>query len=181
MFTSVVDEEINLCLINENFVPRYVRLAKDNFDYLSEWLAWPRNCKTEEDFKSFVKDSLHKYAERSSLVCAIEYKGIIIGTAGYNTIDFELKKVEIGYWIAADVQGKGIVTRVCKHLISYAFSDLKMDKVQISVAVGNVASRAVCDRLGMTTEGIITNEEKVGSRILDHVIYGLHRPEISVY
>jgi ribosomal-protein-serine acetyltransferase len=50
-----------------------------------------------------------------------------------------------------------------------------MQKVQMSVAVENTRSRAVCERLGMVLEGIITNEEKIGERILDHAIYGLYR------
>jgi len=50
-----------------------------------------------------------------------------------------------------------------------------MNKVEISAAVDNAASRAVCERLGIELEGVITNAEKVGDRILTHAIYGLHR------
>jgi ribosomal-protein-serine acetyltransferase len=50
-----------------------------------------------------------------------------------------------------------------------------MQKVQILIATGNLKSRAVCERLGIKLEGIVTNEEKVVDRILDHAIYGIHR------
>jgi len=63
---------------------------------------------------------------------------------------------------------------VCKHLITYAFKTLNVDKVQISVATGNKPSRAICERLGMKLEGIISNEERVGNKILDHAIYATH-------
>jgi ribosomal-protein-serine acetyltransferase len=177
MFKLNVDDEINLCLMHESFAPRYVELAKENFEYLSKWLAWPAVCRTEDEFKRFIQRSLHQYADQKSMNCAIEYRGNIVGTAGFNSIDFELRKVEIGYWMAENAQGNGVMTRVCRYLIDYAFCHLAMEKVEISAATNNRASRAVCERLGMKLEGIITNEERVNNRILDHAVYGLHRPE----
>ncbi|MFT5880659.1 MAG: ribosomal-protein-serine acetyltransferase [Moritella sp.] len=175
MFKLIIDDEINLCLVHQSFVPRYAALAKDNYDHLSEWLAWPYICKTEDDFKKFVLGSLHDYADNKSMNCAIEYKGEIVGNISFNTIDVAVKKVEIGYWLASRAQGNGIMTRACQSLIDYAFNQMNMDKVEIAAAVDNAPSRAVCERLGMTLEGVITNAEKVGDRILSHAIYGLHR------
>lgn len=50
-----------------------------------------------------------------------------------------------------------------------------MEKVEISAAVENAASRAVCERLGCELEGIITRNENLNGRIVDHAIYGLER------
>ncbi|MDP6165026.1 MAG: GNAT family N-acetyltransferase [Gammaproteobacteria bacterium] len=179
MFKLTVDDEINLYLVNDSFTGRYVELVEENEEYLAQWLAWPRVCKTQDDFKEFVKDSLHEYAEGKSMNCAVEYRGEIVGNASFNTIQHELKRVEIGYWIGKVYQGKGIISRVCHVLIDYAFKNLEMDKVQIAAAEGNRPSRAVCERLGMKLEGILTHQEKVGDRILNHAVYGIHRMEIQ--
>ncbi|MDG3088450.1 GNAT family protein [Vibrio hannami] len=175
MFSWEVDEELELCLVEKSFASIYVELAKQNYDNLSEWLQWPRACSKEEDFKAFIKQSLHDYADGKSLVCAMRYKGTIVGNISFNTIDQNREMVEIGYWLAQPYQGNGIVTRCCKHLIQYAFDKLDISKVQICAADGNSASRAVCERLGMTLEGIITYHERVGDRILDHAVYGLYK------
>ncbi|MCP4970425.1 MAG: GNAT family N-acetyltransferase [Arcobacter sp.] len=53
--------------------------------------------------------------------------------------------------------------------------DLKMEKVEISVAVENIKSRAVCKRLNMKLEGIISNSENINGKIVDHAIYSLHK------
>jgi ribosomal-protein-serine acetyltransferase len=103
--------------VHPSFAPRYVELAQENHEYLSQWLSWPYFCKTEAEFNAFIQHSLH----------------------------------------------------------NYAFSHLNMNKVEISAAVDNAASRAVCERLGMGLEGVITNAEKVGDRIFTHAIYGLHK------
>ena len=46
-----------------------------------------------------------------------------------------------------------------------------MEKVE-SAAPENEASRAVCERLGMTQEGITRRAERLADRVVDHVHYG---------
>lgn len=174
MFKKYVDDEISLVLMEPALAPVLFKLYEENHDYLARWLAWPAFTKEEKDIESFAVRSLKEYAEQSSLNVAIEYKGEIVGVSGYNTIDPKLSKAIIGYWIIESAQGKGIVTRVCNFLIEYAFESLGLHKVEIHAATGNVPSRGVCERLGMTLEGIITNNERVGETIVDHAIYGIH-------
>ena len=99
-----------------------------------------------------------------------------MGTAGFNYINTSLKKAEIGYWLSEQAQGSGIMTRACKTLIDMAFTELDLDKIEVPVAIGNTASRAVCERLGMHVEGTITNAENLNGRIVDHIYYALTRP-----
>lgn len=174
MFQIIIDDEITLNLVNESCAPKYVQLVNESSEYICKWMAWPAFCKTESDFKVFIKRSLHKYVDGQSLNCAIEYNGEVVGNCGFNTINHQLDKVEIGYWLGRQFQGKGIITRACQALIHYAFTELAIDKVQISAAEHNQPSRAVCERLGMQLEGIITNKEKIGEKILNHAIYSLH-------
>lgn len=170
-----MDEEIKLVLVQKSFAPAYVQLAKDNFFYLEQWLPWPLYCKNRLDFEEFIQRSLHDYADGKSMVCAIFYLDKLVGNISFNAIDTELGKTSIGYWLTEQLQGKGIITRCCQKMISIAFEELKLDKVEISAAVGNRPSRAVCERLGMTLEGVITHAGKVNGRIVDHAVYGLYR------
>lgn len=52
-----------------------------------------------------------------------------------------------------------------------------MDKIEISAATENLASRAVCERLGMKLEGIISNAENIDGRIVNHAVYSLHQKQ----
>ncbi|MDC5839277.1 MULTISPECIES: GNAT family N-acetyltransferase [Vibrio oreintalis group] len=175
MFTQKVDDDISIALVQESFAVKYSELVTDQIDYLSQWLAWPPHCTSEQDFRLFVQRVLHEYAEGKTITCAIVYRGEIVGNCSCFNIDYDTKCLEIGYWLSKHHQGNGIVTRVVKHLIDFAFNQLNMEKVQLSAAVENRASRSVAERSGMTLEGVITNQEKIGERILDHAIYGIHR------
>ena len=173
MFTLEVENGLELALVEPKFAPIYLDIVSKQREYLSEWLAWPPHGKDEEFFLSFIKKSLHDYADGKSLVCAMVYQDKVVGTVGFNNIDSGLQKVEIGYWLDKDFQGKGIVSKCVSKLIDYAFTELNMQKIQIAAAVDNLASRNVCERLGLKLEGIITRAENLNGKIVDHAIYGL--------
>ena len=175
MFKTVIDDELSIALIEESFASHYAEISQSQNEYLSQWLAWPPHCKNEQDFRLFVQRSLHDYAEGKSMTCAIVYQDNIVGNCSFNTIDHYVQKVTIGYWLSEPYQGRGIVTRVVQKLIDIAFNELDMEKVEISAAVENQSSRKVCERLQFNLEGIITRSENLNGRIVDHVIYGLHR------
>ena len=177
MFTRCVDQEISLALVQTSFAVQLEALAEQNFSYLSQWLPWPAKCKTQAQFAEFIQAALHGYADGKNMICGVLYQGKLVGMSGFNTINQILKRAEIGYWLEESAQGKGIMTRVCRALIGVAFNELGMHKVQISAATGNRRSRALCERLGATLEGVITRAGVVNGVTLDHAVYGIHRRE----
>lgn len=175
MFTLTVDKEIKLALLSHQFAPLFFEIVNRERAYLSQWLAWPVHADSEAFFLNFIQRSLHDYADGKSLVLSIIYQDKLVGNVSFNSINHQLKKVEIGYWLSCEYQGKGIMSRAVSKLIEIAFTEYSMDKVQISAATENYPSRSVCERLGLTLEGIITQAENLNGRIVDHAVYGLSR------
>ncbi len=173
MFSRKIDNEISIALVQESFATQYCQIVTDQVDYLSQWLAWPPHCQSEQDFRLFIQRSLHDYAEGKSMTCAIIYQGRLVGNCSFNSINHCTKSAEVGYWLSKQYQGKGIITRVVQHLINMAFEELDMLRVQLSAAVDNQPSRKVAERLDMKLEGVLTQQEKVGDRVLDHAIYAI--------
>lgn len=175
MFSLKIDDHLKLALVEPSFAKSYFSIVSKQKDYLGQWLAWPAFADSEDFFLIFIEKALHDYAEGKSLTCAMIFNGEVVGNISFNTILRSIKKVEIGYWLSQDYQGKGIVTRSVIKLIDLAFNELEMEKVQISAATENLSSRKVCERLGFSLEGIISNSENLNGRIVDHAIYGLKR------
>ncbi|GAA5647769.1 GNAT family N-acetyltransferase [Vibrio proteolyticus] len=175
MFTRIIDDELELALPQPSFAPRYLELVNTQRDYLAQWLAWPTKAHNEAFFASFIRNAVKDYADGNSMVCAIIYQGEVVGNCSFNRLYHDLKKAEVGYWLSESHQGKGIMTRVVKTLIDIAFSELHMEKVELSAAVNNTASRAVAERCGMQLEAVLSHQEKIGERILDHAIYSVTR------
>ncbi|MDB2387442.1 GNAT family N-acetyltransferase [Shewanella sp.] len=177
MFTLDVDPDLALALVEHSFASQYLDIVSLQRDYLAQWLVWPPLAQDEAFFERFIEKSLHDYTAGHSLVCGIIYKGELVGNISFNRIDKQLRKVEIGYWLSQDHQGKGIVSRSVTKLIDLAFNQLQMEKVEAFVAIENQASRSVCERLGFKLEGVITRAEQLNGRMYDHAAYALRKSD----
>ncbi|PTY78968.1 alanine acetyltransferase [Heyndrickxia sporothermodurans] len=173
MFIYKIDDELSLKLIELNDTAKVFELTNQSRGYLREWLPWLDSTTMIEDTKNFISSCLKGYSENKSLTTVILYDGEIVGTAGFNQLNWSNKTGQIGYWLSEDFQGKGIMTRVAKALTDYAFKELKLNKVEIKAAAENNKSRAIPERLGFMNEGCIRHAEWLYDHFVDHIVYGM--------
>lgn len=168
-----VDADLQLTPLDVTMAADLCHLVNANRGYLSRWLPWVPQSQKAEHFLAFINQTIKHREEQKSLVMGIYWQQKLVGVCGFNNLDWQLGVAELGYWLDAQVQGNGIMTKSCRWLIDYAFDELKMRKVQLSAAVGNKPSRQVAKRLGMVLEGVLRRKEKVGDDIFDHAVYGM--------
>ncbi|MEB2494666.1 GNAT family protein [Peribacillus frigoritolerans] len=173
MFLHKIDEELSLKLLELKDAERVFKITNQSREYLREWLPWLDNTKKLEDTNGFINICLKGFAENKSVNTVIMYKEQIVGVAGYNQINWSNKTAYIGYWLGEEYQGNGIMTRVAKALADYAFKELKLDKVEIRVALENKKSRGIPERLGFVNEGCIRQAEWLYNHYVDHIVYGM--------
>src|SRR5260221_9568105 len=118
------------------------------------------------------KQTLLQFANNEGLQTGTWYQNRLVGSIGYPHLDWADRKVEIGYWIDASMQGKGLVTKICQVLVTSAFDQYHLNKVEIHCATGNTRSRALPERLGFTQEGIIRQAQRCNDHYNDVVVYG---------
>ncbi len=172
VFALRIDEDIEIRLNEERYAQKLFDLTDKNRQYLREWLPWVDGTVSVEDTRAFMKSTLHSFADFKSIGTTIWYKDQLVGSLGCS-IDKEDRKVEIGYWLDASSQDKGIMTRACRGLINYVFDELEMNKVEIHVAPENRRSRAIPERLGFTQEGIDRQAGWLYDHYIDLVLYGM--------
>lgn len=175
MFQHKIDDELQLIFLHQAFAQELYDLVDKNRDYLSKWLLFPPLTNSVDDIKAFIKRSVTAFADQQTMVCGIQQDGNLVGVIGFHKILKSVKKVEIGYWLAQEHQGNGIMFRACQSMIDYAFNELDVEKIEIRAASKNTASRSICEKLGFTLEGIITHCENLHGHIVDHAVYGLHK------
>lgn len=101
----------------------------------------------------------------------------IIGSCGYNSIDFENAKAEIGYDIARAFWGRGYASEAICSLLDYAFSSLKLNRIEAKVEPENVKSVKVLQKLNFTFEGTLRQYEKVNGKFNDLNMYSKLRTD----
>ena len=177
MFCLTVGNDIKLCLCEERHAAELFALVDANRIYLRQWLPWLDANASADDTRRFIKGALEQFAGNNGFQTAIVFKGQIVGMIGYHNIDWPNRSAGVGYWLAADFQGQGIISRACRFLTNYAFTALGLNRVEIRCAVGNHQSRAIPERLGFTTEGTIRQAEWLYDHFVDHIVYGMLKDE----
>ena len=109
----------------------------------------------------------------NGFVAGLWHCGQLAGVIGYAGIDWPNRTTGIGYWLGAAFQGRGLVTKACRALIAYAFTELKLNRVEIRCAPGNQKSCAIPKRLGFTEEGTLREVEWLYDHFVDLVVYGM--------
>ncbi len=176
-FKLRIDAGLELELLREDHAQELFELTDSNRQYLREWLPWLDSNKYVQNTIDFIEYSKKQYAENNGLQFCIRYNGKLAGMVGFHKVDWLNHSTSIGYWLAEDCQGKGIMTSSCRCLLEYAFGNLGINRVEIRCAPENKRSRAIPERLGFKEEGTVRQAEWLYDHYVDHVIYGMLRTQ----
>ena len=77
-----------------------------------------------------------------------------LGEIGIRLPEPKTRCGEIGYWLAREARGRGLVQRALTLMIDWAFNDLGLDRLDWAADVGNDASRRSAERVGFQMEGV---------------------------
>jgi ribosomal-protein-serine acetyltransferase len=177
VFSLRVDDRTSIELLQQHRKEELYSLIDTNRDYLRQWLPWVDKRQSPEDFESIIPMWIKKYADNNGFDAGIRHDGKLVGMIGLHYIDWNNKITSIGYFIAQDSQGKGIITRCVRKLLTHIFDELKLNKVVIQCASENTKSRAIPERLGFTIEGISRDGQWLYDHYVDLVNYSLLRRE----
>ncbi|KGR82102.1 GNAT family N-acetyltransferase [Lysinibacillus odysseyi] len=164
MFSFKVDEEIEMELLQQHHKEELFELIDRNRQYLRQWLLWVDKRTSAEDFEPIIPIWLNNYADNNGFDAGIRYKGKLVGMIALHYIDWKNKATSIGYFLAEDAQGNGIITRSVKALINYLFEILSLHRIEIQCAKNNTKSIAIPVKLGFAEEGI----KRDGQWLYDH-------------
>ena len=173
MFRWTLEDEIELRLLQMRNASEVFALVDADRDFLREWLPWVDNHRDVADTKSFIGEALEQFALGEAIHVGIWYEGIFAGVIGFHRINIDNHVGEIGYWLGEVYQGKGIMTRACRAMVAYGFSELKLNRIEICCASENRKSRAIPERLGFKEEGTLRQAERLRDRFVDNVVYGM--------
>ncbi len=172
MFGWTVDDEIELRLYTMADVQELYRLTNANRQHLRQWLPWVDDVESENNTVDFVKRSRNQFAEERGFQLGIWCRGELAGTIGLHDVNRHHRQTSLGYWLGAEYQGMGIMTRACQAVVDYVVDELGMHRVEIRCAVENKKSRAIPERLGFRQEGVLEDAEWLYDRFVSLVVYG---------
>lgn len=172
-FQQLANKEICLKPVGLEDCDSLFALTDSNRKYLRDWLPWLDACCSAGDTLNFIEHSKKQFDAGEALHTCVHYRGEIAGMIGFHRFDWNNRSTSIGYWLAQNLQGKGIITQSCRLLLAFAFVELGLNRVEIRCAAANRRSRSVPERLGFRNEGTVRDGEWLYDRFVDMVVYGM--------
>jgi len=172
-----IDEYLRLESIKMSMGSIIFETINSERPFLRKWLPFVELTKNQSDTEQFIKSIIRQNRSRRDEIYTIWYKEEFAGLIGFKETDWINRKTELGYWISEKMQGKGIVTKAVNELLRFSFQKLKMNRVQIKVAVGNERSAKIPKRLGFQFEGIEREGEFHSNKYFDLKVFSKLKKE----
>ena len=168
-----VGADITLRRVTEGDIPALVESVNATLASLAPWMEWAQQPLTVEGQLEWFRGSSDMWDDGTGFNWAVlSGSGELIGGAGFHVRNGP-GVLEIGYWLRADHEGRGIMTRVTQALTDVARSVDGVTTVEIHVDPDNVRSSAIPRRLGYTLVEVRDTERLAPAHTGKHEIWRL--------
>lgn len=131
---------------------------------------------TEKDAEDYITAML--CADKSAVFAyAICLEDRAVGSIGaFRQSNIHFRTAELGYYLAREYWGRGIVTEAVRQLCEKVFAQTDILRIYAEPFSDNVGSRRVLEKAGFQLEGILRRNACKNGRVLDMALYALTRP-----
>ncbi|MFD4931638.1 GNAT family N-acetyltransferase [Peribacillus butanolivorans] len=168
-------------LETERLIMRKINMkdAEDMYAYASDsevsrFVTWEPH-RSLSDTKDYIQFVLQNYEDNKLAPWGIEYKdnGEFIGTIDFVSWHLNHQIAEIGYVLAPQYWGNGIITEAAKKVIEFGFENMNLVRIQARCFVDNLGSERVMQKSGMSFEGILRKGMFVKGKHEDLKLYSI--------
>lgn len=143
-------------------------------DNLRDGLPYPY---TEKDAVEYITAMLSA-DENETFAFAITIDDKVIGSIGaFRQGNIHRRTAELGYYLAEDNWGKGIMTQAVKQICNYVFDKSDVIRIYAEPFAYNTASCRVLEKAGFQYEGTLKNNAVKNGRVVDMKMYALLKTE----
>ena len=168
-----IDSNTELHLLSPECAEQFFNLVYENRQRLARWMFWVTEDYSLADAKQHISAAQERHAANNGFEAGIWFDGQLAGCIRYNYIDWTHKNTELGYWLGAGFEARGLATNACRALIEHAFRELGLHRIAIRCMSENLKSRRIPERLGFVKEGVLRQVRRRGDHFDDHIVYGL--------
>lgn len=137
-------------------------------DNLRDGLPYPY---TEQDATDYISAMLSE-DENKTLAFAITIDNKAIGSIGaFRQKNIHRHTAEIGYYIAEEYWGKGLMTEAVKQICSYIFDKSNIVRIYAEPFSYNKASCRVLEKAGFLYEGTLRSNAIKNGKTIDMLMY----------
>lgn len=169
--------EISLRPLRFRDKAQWNRVRAENRDWLSPWEATiPQSGEDSysqlPSFFEMVRILNSEARNGRSFSFAIWYQSQLVGQITLGGVMYgAMRGGHIGYWIDRNFAGRGFTTQAVEILTQYAFSELRLHRIEINLRPENASSRRVAEKAGYIFEGERPRYLHIDGQWRDHITF----------
>lgn len=140
---------------------------------------WLEHMHERHNFIGLVQQAKIDLSNKRAVRCLIVLPKTnqVIGGINLSRLEWGAKRAGLlSYWLTTSYQNQGYMREALQTMISYAFEDLRLNRLEAEVLAGNGASLRLLKRLEFRHEGQSTKSIKIVGKWRDHERYALINP-----
>jgi len=124
--------------------------------------------------------ALHRDARSGRVLpFVVTYDDEVVGQLTVGGVQYgSLRGAHVGYWVAQDFAGRGIIPTALALATDHAFRTLRLHRVEVSMRPENAPSRRVAEKLGFHFEGERRRYLHIDGEWRDHLVFVLLADDI---
>ena len=149
--------------------------AHESVRELSIWMPWCSEKYARADSEAFVRSRKSEWekGEHYSFVIHDTASGQLLGGVGLNFINRVHQFANLGYWVRTSRTRHGVATKAARLAARFGLVELGLNRLEIVVAAGHVASQQVAKKTGARCEGVLRKRLVIHDQTHDAVMFSL--------
>lgn len=153
---------------------------KANYDHLSVWFGWPEYHTSVQSTRAWIADGVNGTLFKTRIAGGVWENDVLVGSLGFDEGNFLNRSVGLGYWLAKEKMGQGLMTAVVGAVSKHLFINKRVNRVVIKAIEANEKSCAIPERLGFTFEGVERDGILLRGRYYNVKVYSLLSHEVDL-
>jgi ribosomal-protein-alanine N-acetyltransferase len=149
--------------------------------FLTPWeSSWPEDALTWAAFRRRLRQYAEDRDRGTGYYFLIRRAGDDALLGGINLTNVRrgiTQSGTLGYWIGAPFARQGYMTEAMRAILSFAFDELRLNRVEAACLPDNAASRALLARCGFEQEGRARKYLRINGMWQDHLTFAILRED----
>ena len=170
--------EISIRPFREADGPELYESVRESMAALSQWMPWCHPDYSLSEAQEWIGKQIVAFESRDEFHFAIvSGDDRILGACGLNGIHRENRLANLGYWVRTSQSQRGIASQAARLLADWAFQNTELNRLEILVAIQNLASLRVAAKIGGVWEGELRGRLQIRDAMHDAVMFSIIRSD----
>ncbi|MEP7123098.1 MAG: GNAT family protein [Byssovorax sp.] len=155
--------------------PSVLDAVRSSVRELATWMPWAHEGYSLEDSTTWLelcRDGWEK-ATHYSFIAVDASTGEVLGDCSISQINRMHGFANLGYWVRSTAAGQGLGSALARRVARFGVEEIRLNRLEILTALGNVASQRAAEKAGATREGVLRSRLILREEVIDAMMFSL--------